>query len=371
MSRAAVSLTRLVDEADRIISHPRHPDIPNDVIHQTAARILRQSPRRDYLALIESNISLNELFESPDRSLYLRELWGGVCDGGERIRGVFFIQSIIESIEENRIVFVLLGLDEYSVDTAPCGQRQKPASHAVCALAWAPQKESGTIRLHLLNSHGEDSTDHCEFERYITRRRVRTFGLRRCLDAEVMASIGAAVEGQSRGRYTVDYAPGPTHNYLGPNLQQGDSVGICFVYPLLFFEFLCNNVCARHRFQGDEPRSLPSTMRLIRRREWNTLYTLSLRPHVMDYARTHVQHRLRACAALDALAAPTAPSHHEEMREFMAHHALLARKALLSAFVGLAKKHHYGSNGKEKQTRAGTETAYRCEEPRGTPTGDK
>ena len=342
MPRTAAPITRLVEEADRIISDPRHPDIPNDVIHQTAARILRQSPRRDRLALIESNISLNDLFGSSDRSKYLRELWGGVCDGSDRICDVFFIQSIIESIEENKIVFVLLGLDEYSVSTAPCGRRQKPVSHAVCALAWAPRGESGTIRLHLLNSHGEDSTDHCEFERYITRRRVRTLGLRRCLDAEVMASVGAAVEDESRGRCTVDYAPGPAHNYLGPNLQQGDSVGICFVYPLLFFEFICNDVCARHRFGGEQPRSLPSTARLIERREWNTLYSLSLRPHVMNYAQTQARCRLRACNAIDTLAAPTAPSHHEVMREFMAHHALLTRKALLFAFVGLAKKHRDG-----------------------------
>lgn len=194
-----------------------------------------------------------------------------------------------EYILENKIIFIFLGLEDYIIEEEDeTGYNKEYISHATSLIVWPISKM--TYGIYHFNPHGNYSSDICYFEKYITKYRKKEIHLDIPVDVWIIKKIKEELNKEIKlqnpiSQLQVKYNNTSTYNYYGPNLQVADSYGLCFLYPVLLFKFICLNENACHILNASNGslRRLPSTNRLIIRGNWNILIHLCLIEAIEEY----------------------------------------------------------------------------------------
>ena len=349
---------RLLTEADTLISCKNNPEKSSDLPYITCNYILEQSSKKNKFKLMETSISLEELFTANDQSQCISELWGGSFENNNNnnnnlttcLKDVFFIEELTKNILEKKTVFIFVGFEEYIIDEDDKTKYNKETiSHATTLILW-PSRETNIYNMFHFNPHGNYSKDICQYEKYITKYRKKTIALPMPLDSYVMCKIKDAlnVEVQAyepKQNITVQYDLTAFHNYWGPNLQVADKEGLCFVYPVIYFKYLCLNEDAGHTIALSDnlSRRLPSTSKLIQRGEWEKLFYLCFLETIqqnMPNVRNKKNIEKSIQTTLQALFNASHKKYIETFEDFLENFTHISTKALLNSFVKTFKDNH-------------------------------
>ena len=345
----------LLSEADSYISCKKDPTKSSDLPYITCNHILHQSSKKNEFKLMETSISLEDLFTASNQSQCIYELWGGGFEynnysSTNAIKDVFFIEELAKYIIEKKTIFVFVGFEEYVIDEDDKTKYNKESiSHATTLILW-PSQTNNVYNMFHFNPHGNYSKDICQYEKYITKYRKKTITLPMPLDAYVMCKIKDVLndeikEYEPTQNITVQYDLTAFHNYWGPNLQVADKEGLCFVYPVIYFKYLCLNEDASHiiALSDNLSRRLPSTSKLIQRGEWEKLFYLCLLETIQQYMPNvrndkHVEKSIQK--TLHVLFIASHKDCIKAFEEFLENFTHISTKALLNSFVKTFKDNH-------------------------------
>ena len=338
----------LLSEADHLISCKNNPEKSSDLPYITCNHILYKSSKKNEFKLMETSISLEELFTSNDQSQCICELWGGCFENkkdssSNGLKDVFFIEELAKQILKKKTVFIFVGFEEYIIDEDEKTKYNKnTVSHATTLILWPSQKNNIYNMFHF-NPHGNYSKDICQYEKYITKYRKKIISLPMPLDSYVMYKIKDALNDEIQAyepkqNITVQYNLSAFHNYWGPNLQVADKEGLCFVYPVIYFKYLCLNEDASHTIALSDTlsRRLPSTNKLIQRGEWVKLFYLCFLETIQKHM-SNVRNKKNIEKSIQTTLQVLFNASHKESIEifekFLENYTHISTKALLNSFI--------------------------------------
>lgn len=338
----------LLSEADSYISCKKDPTKSSDLPYIKCNHILHQSSKKNNFKLMETSISLEDLFTTSDQSKCIYELWGGSFEYNHNnssncLKDVFFVEELAKNIINKKTIFIFVGFEEYVIDQDDKTKYNKESiSHATTLILW-PSKINNTYNMFHFNPHGNYSKDICHYEKYITKYRKKTITLSMPLDVYVMCKIKDALnneiqEYEPKQNITVQYDLTAFHNYWGPNLQVSDKEGLCFIYPVIYFKYICFNEDAGHiiALSDNLSRRLPSTSKLIQRGEWEKLFYLCLLETIQQYipyVRNHKNVEKSIQTALYVLFNGSYENSIKVFEDFLENYTHISTKALLNSFV--------------------------------------
>ena len=200
-----------------------------------AASVLRESAPAAAPAAVQGTLDLEDYFRrfaegSEDQALLcLRSSRGAV---GVQPPGIpqerYLVDLLEELVRREESVLVYLDWLAYGIEESPGAPNARQA-HSTC-LMLAPDLQ-GTWRAFHFNPHGQRTENDSTYELYWTRSRMRSLALPCSLDALIVSQLIRCLNDQLDTE--VKYGPGRSYNYLGPNLQAGDTRGICYTFPFL------------------------------------------------------------------------------------------------------------------------------------------
>lgn len=138
-------------------------------------------------------------------------------------------------------VFIYFDLHEYLIndDIHKKHDKLEYDTHSTCCLLYLDKNNNYNV--YYFNSHGEALLNKHSFsyDKYITKKRYKKINLDLPLDLFIIDNLFKYINAynktyQLKAPY-INYKPDEKHNYCGPNLQEGDKYGVCFVFPFLFF----------------------------------------------------------------------------------------------------------------------------------------
>tara|TARA_B100000401_G_C52785410_1_gene710529 strand:- start:626 stop:1669 length:1044 start_codon:yes stop_codon:yes gene_type:complete len=147
-------------------------------------------------------------------------------------------------VSRNKIGFIYLDFDSYSVETM--NHKNEVVSHATALIVY--RDKNNEYRAFHFNPHGNASNEN-KYEVYITRTRTKEVVLNRCVDQHMIGCIFSKYNTHTKdtGRNCfIMYETTQYYNYMGANLQVGDSYGICYIYPFILLHELCSNLYQRN-----------------------------------------------------------------------------------------------------------------------------
>ncbi len=145
------------------------------------------------------------------------------------------------SMKQKKTIFIFIDCINYILEENKNDKDiMTHTTHATC-LMFIPDQYSNKYNAYYFNSHGEAvPTDTLVYEKYITRRRNKNVVLGEPLDFYVLKHCFKIMNKYENININYDYSI--KHNYLGPNLQYGDSYGICYVFPFyILYELITNH----------------------------------------------------------------------------------------------------------------------------------
>ena len=336
----------LLAQADTLISCSKNPEKSGDLPYITCNHILHQSSKKNKFKLMETSISLDELFTSFDKQNTIDYLWGGIYENNS-IKDVFFIEELAKYILENKTIFVFVGFEEYTIDEDEKTKYNKETiSHATTLILWphtSKNKSKTVYNMYHFNPHGNYSKDVCKYEKYVTKYRKKTTLLSAPLDVYVMCKIKHSLNKaikllNAASNVTVEYQQSSMYNYWGPNLQVADKEGICFVYPVIFFKYVCLNEHSSHhiKMSNNLSRRLPSTSKLIQRGEWEKMFYLCLFEAIQHYV-PHVRNKHNLMESISNIVTTLFNGSYNDsiqvFEDFLESYTHISTKALLNCFV--------------------------------------
>ena len=134
---------------------------------------------------------------------------------------------LFDLMEEEKIIFMNMGLTKYFVDTE---EEDNYSSHATCAIL-IPQKNG--YNMYYINSHGNDIIGYDTYETFKTKSRTTEIELGEPVDVMVMTSFVEMMK--QDWDQSIHFEDKVDHVYYGVNLQAGDSISCCFIYPWIIY----------------------------------------------------------------------------------------------------------------------------------------
>lgn len=134
---------------------------------------------------------------------------------------------LFDLMEEEKIIFLNIGMKAYFVDTE---EEDNYSDHATCAIL-IPQKNG--YNLYYINSHGNDIIGYDTYETFKTRRRRNEIELGEPVDVMVMMNFVEMMK--QEWEQSIHFEDKVEHVYYGVNLQAGDELGSCYIYPWIIY----------------------------------------------------------------------------------------------------------------------------------------
>ena len=192
---------------------------------------------------IENKFDDKDFHKSP---LHILHLWCSYYDEYENKRGSF-IKLLNDYMKQKKNIFVYFDFHDYLIDEEILKKTGNLAYsvHSTCCLIYLDNDNN--YNAYYFNSHGEALKSDIAhgYNKYITRKRYKNLKLNKPLDFYVLNHLFKYInkynELYNPGSLFINYEPNKKYNYYGPNLQEGDKFGICFVFPFLFYINLISN----------------------------------------------------------------------------------------------------------------------------------
>ena len=192
---------------------------------------------------IENKFNDCDFYKSP---LHILHLCCSYYNDYENKQGSF-IDLLNDYMKQKKNIFVYFDLHGYLIDEEAFKKTGNLvySVHSTCCLIYLDNNNK--YNAYYFNSHGEalkSDVAHC-YNKYITRKRYKSLRLNKPLDFYVINHLFKYINRFNKlynpGSIFINYETNEKHNYCGPNLQEGDKFGICFVFPFLFYINLISN----------------------------------------------------------------------------------------------------------------------------------
>ena len=141
----------------------------------------------------------------------------------------YLIQNIANSMEENKIIFIILDFEDYGLDS----NNNYEAHSTVLLFLPCDKKKYFNYNCYYINSHGINSLEDNFYEYKLSSKRKKKCKLNKPFDFKFIEILVNYLNKNTL--YKIKYSK--EHNYLGANLQAGDSRGVCFMYPIVVFYY--------------------------------------------------------------------------------------------------------------------------------------
>ena len=142
------------------------------------------------------------------------------------------VSLLHESMSVGHVIWVFFDLTDYVVT---CNSQSKLdyESHGTCGIFIPDQ--SGNYSFYYINSHGRYMKEEllCEYKLSSTRKKTIPFSNSHNLDEWFCNQLINTL----RQKRTIHFTFTERYVYMGPDLQVGDTIGICYIFP--FIMFLC------------------------------------------------------------------------------------------------------------------------------------
>lgn len=190
-----------------------------------------------------------------------------------------FMDTLNYFTKQNKVVMVYTDFYNYLVDEEYRDKKEGLIQHMCHSTLSIYYPYQGQYNIYHFNSHG--GATHAaawQYAKYITRRRTRTCRLNMPLDYYVLTKFVTCLNEHVTSKHTYyNYKNTNEFNYMGPNLQQGDKNGICFVFPFL----ICCNILKNYNTHSGDGRTRSFQTWMAQSNIDKIIYTI-MEPYVYD-----------------------------------------------------------------------------------------
>lgn len=148
----------------------------------------------------------------------------------KKVMDDMFEDYLIEQMQKKKLIFINVCI--YNYNTERCDEDE--AVHGT-TMIFVPNKEK--YDLYYINSHGYDMKDSKEFHIIKTKTRCKIFKYNNVIDFIFLKRFADYFN--MKHDNILNYEKDKHYNYWGANFQGGDTHGICFVFPYIFYYNMC------------------------------------------------------------------------------------------------------------------------------------
>jgi hypothetical protein len=170
-------------------------------------------------------------------------MWCAYFDENMNKKEGFFMDILHKFASENKTILLYNDFYNYLIDEEKFEKtnRLHYECHCTMSLFYPTTKRNGcskNYQVYHFNSHGcATKAAYWQYKKKITRTRTKTYLLDLPVDYYVLQQFVDSINNYFTTNYTSNiqytYKPTDQYNYMGPNLQQGDNYGICYVFPFM------------------------------------------------------------------------------------------------------------------------------------------
>tara|TARA_B110000285_G_C15142673_1_gene632087 strand:+ start:5230 stop:6195 length:966 start_codon:yes stop_codon:yes gene_type:complete len=179
-------------------------------------------------------------------------MWCAYFDENMKKKEGLFMEILFKFASENKTIIVYNDFYNYLIDEEKFEKtnRLHYVSHGTMSLFYPTTKRNSCsetcYQAYHFNSHGCATKEaNWHYKKQITRTRAKTYVLDLPLDYYVFQQFVDSINNHFTTNYSsaIQYTYKPTnqYNYMGPNLQQGDKHGICYVFPFMLTYYISKN----------------------------------------------------------------------------------------------------------------------------------
>ena len=195
--------------------------------------------RTDDILLLESLIDFHPIVENINSGVSNKQIFGelgcGRCayrEGKIAHNYEYLDANISEAMGRRQTIFLLCGLMDYGLTFSDKGNYYESHSLAIIFLPL----EDGVYGCYYMNPYGKDISPLNFYDRKLSKRRARRLKFDAPIDIlfveQLLDHFNTFLPTQGVD-VKIRYTRGPEHTYKGPCLQEGDSHGVCFAFPLV------------------------------------------------------------------------------------------------------------------------------------------
>ena len=182
----------------------------------------------------ECNIDFMEIIPNLNNSNVLTELFESMTVQylmDDMVADDMMSCFLQEMMERNKIIFVNLCI--YNYNTERCDYDESVHGTTIVLIP-----TGNSYKLYYINSHGQDIKDAKEFHIILTQKRCKVFRFNDIIDFIFLEKYVKFLNNSIKNS-NITYENNSKYNYMGANLQGGDSHGFCFAFPYLIYHHMC------------------------------------------------------------------------------------------------------------------------------------
>ena len=200
----------------------------------------------DRITVLQTSIDFEYLFdkyETSDQNIHVETGW---YDSNNIFQETKLADKVKQECEAGKIMFVYMDFHKYIPRTEDrITRKELYETHATGMIIYPSGPNYSSYSVYHFNPHGQAGAYCHEYNECISFKRRRSTkldtGLDRYAIRGLVDSINRYFIANNANCPQLTYTTKKSHNYVGPNLQAGDSYGICYVFPTLLFIEICNN----------------------------------------------------------------------------------------------------------------------------------
>lgn len=139
-----------------------------------------------------------------------------------------------EMMERKKIIFINLCIYNYNTERCEFDE----SVHGTSIILIPNYKKKSKYNLYYVNSHGQDMKDAKEFHIILTQKRCKVYKFNDIIDFLFLEKYVKYLNNYCK-TCSILYEKNSNYNYMGANLQGGDSHGFCFAFPYLIYHHMC------------------------------------------------------------------------------------------------------------------------------------
>lgn len=195
----------------------------------------------DDIVILHTQIDFEILFQNNEIDEHLFSgMWCGYYDTNMEKREGYFIDVLNYFTDNNKTILVYVDFVNYLIDH-DVQDKLEYATHSTLSIYYP---DNSNYKVYHFNSHGI-ATENSDwiYNKILSRTRYKEIQLDAPLDYHVISKFINFINKHETTDITYHYNHSDECNYKGPNLQKGDNIGICFVFPFI----LCCNFIDKFR----------------------------------------------------------------------------------------------------------------------------
>ena len=335
------TLKQLEMQASKLVTPLKDSTIGNHNVLLAASKMLSKSAFKDTISILETYISLQDLFDAESKYTYFDYLWGGKAELHDMsVKNVYILDRIIHDICFKKTIILLTCFEEYYVEQDKLGKNTEAISHETITILYPLKSSPCQYGAYHINPHGYANLENHEQEIYHTKTRVKANHLGEPLDHYVIGCLVSAINESLKEKSietTLIYNKlSNKSNYMGPNLQLNDNIGICYIFPLIFISYIAHYAGGMCMYPSCEKTT--TLNRLMQRGDWGQIFLLAFTSNISTYLNRDMRtsntfkkdfYMLPSIHTTNAIAI---------YENFISNHYSMIHKILLSLFVDTIHK---------------------------------